>query len=70
MRKLLIAMLCVVVLVLLGWLSFQYDGRKASVNLDMQEVRHDTHQAVEEGRAAVTQATERGKELLHDAAGK
>jgi hypothetical protein len=70
MRRFVVAVLCVVVLVLLGWLSFQYDGRKASVNLDMQEVRQDTHKMVEGGRAAVTQATERGKELLHDAAGK
>jgi len=70
MRRLLIAVLCVAVLVLLGWMSFQYDGRKASVNLDMQQVRQDTHKAVEEGKAAVTHARERGKEVLQDASKK
>ena len=64
MRKMLVAALLITLLVVLGWMSFRYDGRNASVNLDTQEIRSDTQVLVEKGQSAVNAATERGKELI------
>ncbi|MBL8852215.1 MAG: hypothetical protein JNG89_21260 [Planctomycetaceae bacterium] len=66
MRKLLIAVVLIVLLVVVGWVTFRYDGRQASVNFNTDKARQDTQQVIEKGEAAVEQATARGKELIDD----
>jgi F0F1-type ATP synthase membrane subunit b/b' len=66
MRKLLVAVILIVLLVAVGWLSFHYDGRQASVNFDTTEMKQDTKEALEKGERAVEQATERGREMIND----
>ena len=66
MRKLLIVIVLIVLLFVAGWLTFRYDGREASVNLDTEAVRGDTRVLIEKGEAAVERATERGRELIED----
>lgn len=67
MKKLLIAVLLIVLLFAVGWLSFKYDGRQASVNFNTEEARQDTRELVDKSREVVDQATERGRELVDDA---
>ena len=66
MRKLLVAIVLIILLVAVGWLSFSYDGSRASVSLDTAEMREDTQEALATGEAAVENAREHGKELLED----
>jgi hypothetical protein len=66
MRKLIVAALLITLLVVVGWLSFRFDGRQASVNLDTQEIREDTKELIDKGEAAVSTATQRGRELIDD----
>jgi hypothetical protein len=67
MRRLLIAVLLVTLLVVVGWLSFQYDGRSASVSFDTREMKQDTRELINKGEEAVNSATERGREMIDDA---
>jgi hypothetical protein len=67
MRKLVIAVLLVALLVAVGWLSFHYDGRQASVNFNADVARQDTRELAEKGREAVDRAAERGRELVDEA---
>lgn len=66
MRKLLIAIVLIVLLVTVGWLSFSYDGNRASVSLETAEMREDTEEALATGEAAIENAREHGKELLEE----
>jgi hypothetical protein len=67
MRKLLIAVLLVALLFAIGWLTFRYDGRQASVSFNADAARQDTQELAEKGREAVDRATERGRELVNEA---
>lgn len=67
MRRLLIAVLLITLLVVVGWLSFQYDGRKASVNFDTQEMKRDTSELISKGEQAVDAAARKSKELVNEA---
>jgi hypothetical protein len=66
MRKLLIAVLLIALLFAVGWLSFRYDGRQASVSFHADAARQDTRELAEKGREAVDQAAERGRELVNE----
>jgi hypothetical protein len=66
MRKLLIAALLIALLFAVGWLSFRYDGRQASVTFDTDEARQDTRELAEKGREAVDRVTERGREIVNE----
>lgn len=67
MRKLLIAVLLIALLFAVGWLSFRYDGRQASVSFNADEARQDTKELAEKGREAVDRAAEQGREIVNDA---
>lgn len=66
MRKLLIAALLIALLFAVGWLSFRYDGRQASVSFNADAAREDTRQLAEKGREAVDRAAERGREIVNE----
>lgn len=70
MRKLLIAALLIALLFAVGWLSFHYDGRQASVSFNADAAREDTHELAEKGREAVDRATERGREIVNESTGR
>jgi hypothetical protein len=71
MRALIIAVLVVLVLVLVGWISFQYSGSRASVTLETERIEEDTERIIDEGREAVDDVRQRATELRdsesHDA---
>jgi hypothetical protein len=49
MRGILFLILVVVVLAVVGWISFGRDGERASINLETQEIRDDTRKALDSG---------------------
>ena len=63
MRAILIAVLLVAVLVLVGWISFRYNGSRAAVTLETERIEADTERLVEEGREAVQDVRERAAEI-------
>jgi len=66
MRKLLIAIVLIGLLFAIGWLSFNYDGRQASVQFNAEAARQDTRELAEKGREVVDQAAERGREVIDE----
>lgn len=66
MKKLLIAVLLIALLIAVGWLSFRYDGRQASVNFNAEAARQDTRELAEKGREAVDRAAARSREMLDE----
>lgn len=62
MRTLIIAVLLVLLLVLVGWISFQYNGSRATVTLETERIEEDTERLVDEGRDAVRNVRERAEE--------
>jgi hypothetical protein len=63
MRSLIIAVLLVLVLVLVGWVSFHYSGHRASVTLETERIEQDTSRLIDEGREAVRDVRERAAEV-------
>lgn len=63
MRTLVIAVLLVLVLVLVGWISFQYTGNRASVTLETDRIERDTERMLDEGREAVNDVRDRAAEF-------
>lgn len=63
MRAILIAVLLVALLVLVGWISFQYNGSRAGVTLETERIESDTERLIEEGREAVQDVRERTTEI-------
>lgn len=62
MRTVLVIVLLIGLLVAVGWVSFHYNGRQASMSLNTQRVQEDTRKLIHEGEEAVRTAKERGKE--------
>jgi hypothetical protein len=56
MRGLIFLVAVIILLALVGWISFSSDPNRSSINLETQEIKQDTQRAVETG-----------KELLDDA---
>ena len=54
MRTLIGLVALVLVLALVGWISFSSDGERMSVNIEKQEIREDTDAMVESGKELVT----------------
>ena len=63
MRTLIIAVLIVLLLVLVGWISFHYTGNQASVTLETERIERDAGRIVDEGREAVDDVRERAAEI-------
>jgi hypothetical protein len=59
MRGILILILVVVVLAVVGWISFNRDGDRASINLETQEIREDTQKAIDSGAELLKRAGEK-----------
>lgn len=62
MRTLVIAVLLVLVLILVGWISFHYNGTRASVTLETERIEQDTERLIHEGREAVDDLQERARD--------
>ena len=58
MRLLLILAAVVVVFALVGWISFSNDEGRSSVNLETDEIREDTSQAMDRGAELLNNAEE------------
>jgi hypothetical protein len=49
MRTLIIIAICILLLALVGWITFSGDGSRSSINLETNEIRDDTQQVIESG---------------------
>jgi hypothetical protein len=58
MRALILLVAIVVVLALLGWVTFNRGDGRASINLETQEIREDTRQVLQSGSEALDRAGE------------
>jgi hypothetical protein len=56
MRGILFLILVVVILAVVGWISFNRDGDRASINLETQEIREDTQKALDSGAELLKKA--------------
>jgi len=56
MRAILFLVFVVVVLALIGWISFGRDNGRASINLEVQEIKDDTQKAIDSGSALMRKA--------------
>jgi hypothetical protein len=56
MRGVLFLVAIVIVLALIGWISFGRDDNRASINLETQEIREDTQKALDSGAALIERA--------------
>ena len=56
MRALILLAAIVLILALVGWLTFNRDDGRASINLETQEIRQDTKELLESGSQALERA--------------
>jgi hypothetical protein len=56
MRALILIAAIVLVLALVGWVTFSRDDGRTSINLETQEIRQDTKQMLETGSEALHRA--------------
>jgi hypothetical protein len=59
MRGILVLILIVVVLAVVGWISFGRDGDSASINLETKEIKEDTQKALDTGAQLLKRAGEK-----------
>jgi hypothetical protein len=53
MRALIIFVLIVLLLALIGWVSFNRNGSKASINLETDRIKSDTQEMIEAGKSVL-----------------
>jgi hypothetical protein len=58
MRALILLAAIVLILALVGWLTFSRDDGRTSINLETQEIRQDTKELLESGSQALHEAGE------------
>jgi hypothetical protein len=58
MRGLLILIVLIVVLVLVGWITFSRDSGRASINVETNEIREDTGELMQKGSEVLQEAEE------------
>lgn len=56
MRAIVFLLLVVIVLALVGWISFSRDNGRSSINLETQEISDDTKKALDSGAALLEKA--------------
>jgi hypothetical protein len=56
MRALILIVALVLVLALVGWVTFSRDDGRTSINLETQEIRQDTQDILDRGSEALKQA--------------
>jgi hypothetical protein len=59
MRALIFLALVVVVLALVGWLSWSNDSGRSSIHIETQEIKEDTQKALDSGAALLERAGEK-----------
>lgn len=64
MRRILIAALVLVAMTYAGWITFAKTPGSASVTIDTDKAKSDTHKVVERGRELLDSAVEQGREAL------
>jgi hypothetical protein len=58
MRVLIFLLALLVLLALVGWITFTYGPGRASVNLETEEIRQDTGEALQRGSELLQEAEE------------
>ena len=58
MRTLILVSLGVLLLAVVGWITFSRDGTKSSINLETNQIRRDTQQMLDSGSKLVRDAKE------------
>jgi hypothetical protein len=58
MRTLIVVALGVLLLAVVGWITFSHDGTKTSINLETNQIKRDTHQMLDSGSKMVRNAKE------------
>jgi hypothetical protein len=58
MRALLILIAVVVLLALIGWITFSNDSGRTSINVETDEIRQDTGEAMQKGSELLNNAQE------------
>lgn len=56
MKAILVIVAIVLILAVIGWISFGTNGDRASMTIESDRIRHDTREAAERGREAVNKA--------------
>jgi hypothetical protein len=58
MRTLILVALGVLLLAVVGWITFSRDGTKTSINLETNQIKQDTRQMVDSGSKLIRDARE------------
>ncbi len=66
MRAVIIIALIVLVLVAIGWISFNRSPDSANIQIETQKMKEDTQKAVNEGKEFFHRAEERTKDAADD----
>jgi hypothetical protein len=56
MRAILFLAFVIIVLVLVGWLTFSADDSRSSINLETQEIKEDTQKVLDSGATLLEKA--------------
>lgn len=56
MRAIVFLVFGVLILALVGWISFSRDGERSSINLETQEIKEDTQKVMESGAELLEKA--------------
>lgn len=67
MKRLLFAIVAILILFLVGWLSVSNLGDRTSINVETEEIREDSGQIMDETQDLLREAGDRADELLHEA---
>ena len=69
MRAILILVFVVVILALVGWVTFSRDGDRTSINIETQEIKDDSRKMIESGKSFIEKAEEKIDETIRPEAG-
>jgi hypothetical protein len=64
MRKLLILIVCIVLMVMAGWITINRSGDTTSLSFHKDEVKEDTKAAVEQGKELLDKVESEAKDLI------
>jgi hypothetical protein len=64
MRTLIVIAVIVVFMVFSGWLTYQWSGSRATINIETEEIRDDTQEFVDETKDALNTAAQEVDEVL------
>jgi hypothetical protein len=59
MRAIVFLAFVVLILALIGWISFSKDAERSSINLETQEIKEDTQKAMDSGAQLLEKAGQR-----------